>query len=488
MRGLKLYERSDISILVIGDYMVDRYLYCDVSRISPEGPVPVAKVEHIEQRIGGAGNVALNIMALGCRCKVVTCIGDDVTGQQLVKALCDSGADISNIYYKPGRKTSQKTRIVAQNQQLLRCDEEEISGVGEDFLCYIQDHIDEIFQNTASVILSDYGKGVMTEKVTQFVITHATKLGIPVFVDPKGVNYDKYRGATVCTPNLKELGEATGYKRLEREEDVFQAALLLCAQENFAYVLVTRSEKGMSLVSNRLREKQDFPAVVQEVCDVTGAGDTVISTLAVCWASGYSLEQCCYIANAAASVVVSKFGAATASVDEINQVISFPRINRADSYKICDLEHLAGIVKQMHRIGKKVVFTNGCFDLVHAGHIASFWKARSYGDVLIVAVNSDDSIRRLKGVSRPIITLDYRMRLLEALEMIDFIIPFDNDTPQTLIEVIRPDVLVKGSDWKGKTVAGADILEKYGGQLEFVDLEQGLSTSSIIEKILTLNR
>lgn len=488
MFELKLEQRPDISILVVGDYLIDRYLYCNVCRISPEAPVPVAKVGRIERRIGGAGNVALNIIALGCQCKVVTCIGDDTAGQELIEALRQSGADISNVYCESGRKTGQKTRIVAQNQQLLRYDEEKITDVGDAFLCYVRSRTAEIFQNVAGVILSDYGKGVVTNELAQLMIEQATVRDVPVFVDPKGINYEKYQGAMICTPNLKELREAVGLKKLETEDEIFQSALMLCDQVKFDYVLVTRSEKGMSLISNYLKRKQDFPAVVQEVCDVTGAGDTVISTLAVCMAAGYSLEQCCYIANVAASIVVSKFGAATASVEEINRMMSFRNMIRTKPCKICSLEHLVGLTKQMQSEGKKIVFTNGCFDLLHAGHIASFWQARSYGDILVVAVNSDDSIRRLKGISRPIVALEYRMKLLEALEMIDFVIPFDDDTPQILIEAIRPDVLVKGSDWEGKAVAGADILQEYGGRVEFVKLEQGLSTSNIVEKILMLNR
>lgn len=487
MENLKLREYPDITFLVAGDFMMDRYLYSNVSRISPEAPVPVAKVLHSEQKIGGAGNVALNIRILGSGVKILTCIGQDETGDNLLAGLIQSGADVSCVCRDPLRKTSRKTRIVAQNQQLLRCDEEEIVDAGPEFIHYVQENGESIFSGVNGVILSDYGKGVLIPEVCHFLIGKAREKNLPVLVDPKGTNYRKYAGATVCTPNLKELTEASGGVVLDTEEKIQEAALSLCDEMGFSYLLATRSEKGMSMISGKTRTKRDFPAVVQEVCDVTGAGDTVISTFAVCMAAGYPVDDCCCFANIAASVVVSKFGAETASVDEINHVIA---LNDGQSIrrKICSLEEAVDYVQGLQRNSKRIVFTNGCFDLIHAGHIASFRKARSYGDALVVGVNDDASIRRLKGKSRPIMALSDRVRLLEALEMVDCIVPFSEDTPQILIEALRPDVLVKGKDWEGKEVAGAEFLREYGGSVVFIDLEEGLSTTAIVEKIRSSGR
>lgn len=478
MREVTMKKHPELCILVAGDFMIDRYLYSNVSRISPEAPVPIARVQHIEDRVGGAGNVSLNIMALGSRVKILSCIGRDAPGEELLDRLKTSGADVAHIYQDPARKTGVKTRIVAQNQQILRYDEEQIADIGEAFLRFVKRNLNAVFLNVQGLVLSDYGKGVLTAELSQLLIRTAKQAGIPVFVDPKGADYSKYSGANICTPNLKELAEASGQSHLLTEEEIRRSAFAICERFHIDDILVTRSEKGMSLISGATGEKSDFPAVVQEVCDVTGAGDTVVSAFAICMTAGSSLQDCCRLANTAASVVVSKFGAATASVEEVNAALQ-----SLHHEKICQQEQAAQYARQLQRSGKKVVFTNGCFDLVHAGHIASFRRARSFGDVLIVGVNSDSSIRRLKGPGRPIVSLENRLKLLEALEMVDYIVPFDEDTPQALIQAIRPDVLVKGKDWEGKTVAGADLLATYGGSVQFIDLEQGLSTTAIVERI-----
>lgn len=482
MGELRLREHPKITVLVAGDFMLDRYLYSSVSRISPEAPVPVARVMRTEEKLGGAGNVALNIRALGSGVKVLTCIGEDETARLLLSGLTEAGVDISCICRDPLRKTSRKTRIVAQNQQLLRCDEEEAADVGQTFCQYLEEQAEAIFSGVDAVILSDYGKGVLTPAVCRFLIRQAKARKVPVLVDPKGADYQKYTGATVCTPNLKELTEAGGMAALETEEEIRETALSLCRETGLAYLLATRSEKGLSLIDGERGTKQDFPAVAQEVCDVTGAGDTVISAFALCMVAGYPLEDCCRLANIAASVVVSKFGAGTATVEEIRRVIAL-RGERSGRRKVCSREEAADYVRQAQRSGKRVVFTNGCFDLVHAGHIASFCQARAQGDILVVGVNDDDSVRRMKGDRRPVVALENRMRLLEALEPVDCVVPFPEDTPQALIEALRPDVLVKGKDWEGKEVAGADFLREHGGRVVFIDLEEGLSTTAIVEKI-----
>ena len=482
---IKLNQLSEQHILVVGDFMLDRYLSGSATRISPEAPVPVVSVKKEMLKVGGAGNVALNIVALGSRVRALTTIGDDSFGAILASELYSRGVETDFLFRDSDRRTSLKTRVVAQNQQLLRYDEEAIIPAGETFSNYIIEKKEEIFQDISGVILSDYGKGVLTPEITQLVIRQAKQRNLPVFVDPKGTDYSKYSGADFCTPNLKELGEASGCTDLLEEETICAAALSvgrICSIEN---LLVTRSEKGMSLVACNTGEKRDYPAVAKEVSDVTGAGDTVIATFCLGVVSGFSMDICCEVANAAASIVVSKFGAATADISEIEAVMY--EATRVSRQKVHTQEEIKAIAESLHRNGKKVVFTNGCFDLVHAGHISSFSRAKAFGDVLIVGVNSDASIRRLKGEKRPIVDLKNRLKLLESIELIDYLVPFEEDTPQGLIEAIRPDVLVKGKDWEGKAVAGSDFLKSYGGRLEFIDLERGLSTTAIIEKILRAN-
>lgn len=488
MIDFKLKNDKDIKVLVVGDFMIDKYLHGKVSRISPEAPVPVAAVTHIDEKVGGAGNVALNIKSLGSSVRILTCIGTDDTGENLIKKMKQAVIDTNFVYRDCNRKTSVKTRVVAQNQQLLRYDEELVTDVGQEFLSFINSNADNIFDGICSVIFSDYGKGILTNDVSQELIKQAKKRNIPVLVDPKGSDYSKYSGATMCTPNLKELTEAACTNDLKTEDEILNAAYKLSNENNIQYILATRSEKGMSLICKDRLEKRDFPAISKEVCDVTGAGDTVISTMAVCMGLGYSLDYCCKLANISASIVISKFGAATATVDEINDTIHRYYSKDIFGKKICTQDEIIKYIQHDKSIGRKIVFTNGCFDLVHAGHISSFRQARSFGDVLIVGVNSDESIRRIKGETRPIVSLENRMKLLEALEMIDYIVPFYEDTPQDLIEKIKPNILVKGKDWEGKVVAGADFLKENGGEVKFIDLEKGLSTTSIIEKILSANK
>lgn len=479
---LKLLDRlPGQHILVAGDFMLDLYLSGSVSRISPEAPVPVVHVRDRSIKVGGAGNVALNIVALGGKVRALTVIGEDDGGSMLIEKLTEQSVDTRFILQDASHVTSLKTRIVAQNQQILRYDEEEINAAEDSIAEKIITDIDRLFEGIHGVILSDYGKGFLTEAITSRLITEAKKRHLPVFVDPKGIDFGKYRGADYCTPNLKELSGAIGGALLTCEEEIQEAAISLCENCGLENLIVTRSEKGISYVNGKTHEKHDFPAIAKEVSDVTGAGDTVISTMTMACSAGIDIDTCCILANLAASIVVSKFGAAVATLDELREELSL--VKRVKESKQCSKQEIVEIVKSLQAQGQTVVFTNGCFDLVHAGHIASFRKAKEMGDVLIVAVNSDDSIRRLKGEERPVVMLENRMKLLEALEMIDYLVPFSEDTPQNLIEAIRPDVLVKGADWKGKKVAGEDFIKSYGGRIAFIDLEEGLSTTNLVAKI-----
>lgn len=477
----QLAKFDGLTVLVAGDFMVDQYLSGSCSRISPEAPVPVVHIKKTFDRLGGAGNVVRNLTALGAKTRVVMELGDDANAVLLLGQLRDLGTEL---YFAKKRKDIQtcvKTRILAQNQQLLRFDEETVVPVSAEYLAELQSKVDDLFSGVDVVILSDYGKGTITPEMAEFLINEAQRRAVPVTVDPKGADYTKYRGATVCTPNLKELTIASGQEQLETEDAIYQAAELVCQQAGIRYMLTTRSEKGMSLQERGAPVKKDFPVVSKEVIDVTGAGDTVISMFSLCYAAEFPLDVCCKLSNVAASIVVSKSGAATATRNEIVKVLTHCD---GKQLKIISREEVAHVVDRLRAAGKKIVFTNGCFDLVHAGHVSSFRQARAYGDVLILGVNSDASIKRIKGEHRPIVDQDSRLKLLEALDMVDYLVLFEEDTPQTLIEQICPDVMVKGKDWEGKAVAGGDFVRAHGGTVEFIELEQGLSTTRIIEQVL----
>ncbi|MCI8654228.1 MAG: D-glycero-beta-D-manno-heptose-7-phosphate kinase [Angelakisella sp.] len=470
---------SGQKVIVFGDFMVDEYLQGSVSRVSPEAPVPVVLVQKQSRRLGGAGNVVLNLKALGAQATAVGLIGADTNGDWLIGQLKASGVDASGILRTRGIVTCTKTRITAQHQQLLRYDCEVVQDAGRDFLSFLSAEINRLTAEACAVIISDYGKGAVTDQTAKIVISAARERAIPVIVDPKGKHYCKYTGATACTPNLKELKTAVG-RELHGEDDICQAGMELCQKCGIEYILVTRSEDGMSLIHGADGTKEDYPAIAKEVIDVTGAGDTVIAVFTLCFAAGAANSQCCTTANLAASIVVSKFGAATASVGEIRALL---QTTTKQHSKIVSKEEAVRTAAALHRQGKRVVFTNGCFDIVHAGHISSFRKAREYGDVLFLALNSDASVRRIKGDKRPIVTQEHRLTLLESISEIDYLVLFDEDTPETLIREIRPDVLIKGKDWEGKAVAGGDFVQEYGGQVCFIDLEEGLSTTNIINKI-----
>lgn len=469
-----------LKIVVMGDLMVDCYLNGTVNRISPEAPVPIVHVTSRDKRLGGAGNVVTNLNALGVQVSVVGYMGEDSQGCFLAQSLLEQGVDTRYLLPLNSRHTSTKTRVTAQNHQLIRYDEEEIIPAPAEFVSFLARIVEEALSDADAVILSDYGKGAITGETAQCVIESARRKGIPVVVDPKGSDYTKYAGANLCTPNIKELSEAAGYP-LITEGDIFQAGISICNQYKIDGVLATRSERGMSLIDGIKAIKQDFPAKAREIIDVTGAGDTVISVITSSMAAGASLEEGCRLANTAASVVVSKFGAATASAGEI---LNAAEAGDSRRHKVLSQKELADMVGALRARGNRIVFTNGCFDIVHAGHIVSFRKAKAMGDILIVGVNTDRSVRALKGLDRPINNQRNRLALLEAIEYIDYLTLFDSDSPEELIRSISPDILIKGMDWKGKPIAGADWVEAHGGTAAFIDLEEGLSTTAIIEKIL----
>lgn len=460
--------------------MLDDYIGGNVQRISPEAPVPVLDVKWESRKLGGSGNVINNLITLSAQARVLSCIGDDMDGAELIELLDKKGADVRFIMQSPEISTTTKTRIVARNQQVVRLDREVKGSYPDAFAEFVEKNIDSILEGIDVMALSDYGKGVLSERVCKTLVDGAKARKIPVFVDPKGKKWEKYTGATMCTPNLNELSEMCDVAlRQSMEEEIHRCALQLCEKFDFDYILITRSEMGMSLVS-RDGKKKDFPAVKKEVVDVSGAGDTVICAMLLGTAAGLETDDCCRMANLAASVVVSKFGTATVSLAELigSQLFSVGQ-------KIVKSSEVGYLANYLHECGKTIVFTNGCFDLIHAGHIYSLEQARSFGDVLIVGLNSDASVRRLKGETRPIARENDRAYALQSLAMVDYVVIFDDDTPEGIIREISPNVLVKGKDYIGKEVVGQNFVESNGGRVELLDLKPGLSTTAVIEKICT---
>ena len=450
------------NILVIGDLMVDHYLYGSVDRISPEAPVQVVKVKDEKLLMGGAGNVINNLLSLGCKVGVCSVIGDDEGGEFLKERLGQKGVVKEGWAIQKGRKTSHKTRVMASNQQIVRIDKEDsedISTASEETL-FLRTKIVLPFYD--AIILSDYGKGVLTDSLTKKLISLANEHNKPILVDPKGSDYSKYKGATLLTPNKKEATEATSIE-IKDDESLTKAIKKLKDECELKYSIITLSEDGIALYEDELLK---IPTVAKDVFDVTGAGDTVIASIAMSLANGKSIVEAIEFANKAAAVAVSHVGCYAVKKEDIE---SFE-----ESKKIVSLEKLLEVLPK----DKKIVFTNGCFDILHSGHVKYLKEAKSFGDILVLGLNSDASVKRLKGESRPVNEFNDRAEVLAGLEAVDFIVGFEDDTPYELIKAIKPDVLVKGGDYEGKEVVGSDIA-KETRLVRFVD---GKSTTNIIKK------
>ena len=473
----KLAQLKDKNVLVFGDFMVDKYIVGEVSRISPEAPVPVVEAVRESRKLGGAGNVINNIVSLSGKVRVIGCVGKEKEGDFIMKHFSEMGVDTRYFGQLESFVTIIKTRVVSKNQQFLRIDEEKKEPLVQGYYNYLKQNIEEILEDIDVVVISDYAKGAVTYEASQLLIKNARRKGIPVVVDPKGVDYSKYVGATVCTPNMKELASVCNVK-LENEEEIASRGGELCKEIELDYLALTRSEKGISLI-NQDGEKKDFPALAKEVIDVSGAGDTVVAVMALLLALHYEMDEICKIANIAASIVVSKFGTATVTINEL-----ICGVSKSGEFKYQDLNTMKYVVNDLKEKGNKVVFTNGCFDMLHIGHLQSFKEAREYGDVLIVAVNSDRSVKENKGDLRPIINEAARIEMVCALECVDYVVLLDEKTPEHIIKELEPDVCVKGEDWKNKKVPERDVIEGYGGKIEFVKLYEGYSTTKIIEKIM----
>ncbi len=466
-------------VLVFGDLILDRYVFGAVERISPEAPIQVLAVRREESRIGGAGNVACNVHALGARVDLVGAVGDDAAGRELRAEVATFVEDADAIFVDPSRPTSEKTRMVASAQQVLRVDREDARPIGSEIEAKVVESIERRVAQADLVVVSDYGKGFLTDAVLRRILDACRAHDRRVLVDPKGRDFEKYRGASLVTPNRLEAEQVTGLV-LDSPEALAEAGRKLTEDLDLEAALVTLGGEGMYL---HPCEGEPFRVAAQAraVYDVTGAGDTVVASLAVMLGGGVDLRDAIRIANAAAGVVVGKLGTALVTRREI-----LARLREGMPYhtaKDVPLDELADRLAAMRDEGRRVVFTNGCFDLVHAGHIHFLEFARAQGDCLVVGLNADSSIRELKGEGRPIQMLRERKRVLGALEMVDFVVAFEESTPIALIERLRPDVLVKGEDWRAKGVVGREVVEGYGGRVVLAPLVEGLSTTGIVERI-----
>jgi D-beta-D-heptose 7-phosphate kinase/D-beta-D-heptose 1-phosphate adenosyltransferase len=476
-----LFNRArQINALVIGDLMLDEYLWGKTERISPEAPVQVVDVNREDLRLGGAGNVANNLLAIGCKVCVCSVIGGDENGTILRRAFTGKGINIDGVFEDPMRTTSKKTRVLAANQQIVRIDRESKDAVHGEYEDRIVRFVLERADGWNVILVSDYLKGVLTPRVLSTVIETGKRLGIPVVIDPKGNDYSKYRGATILTPNRKEAETASRVPIID-EKSLDAGASSLLKAGDYEALLVTRSSEGMSLY---LKDGAitHIPTVAREVYDVTGAGDTVMANLALGLACGLGFADSARLANVAAGIAVGKVGTSTVSPLEIIGAISHEHTD--SDVKIKNLDVLVSIVEAEKKRGRKVVFTNGCFDLLHAGHVRYLQKARKFGDLLVLGLNSDASVRRLKGKKRPLIGEKERAHILAALDCIDYVVIFEEDTPIRLLEALKPSVLVKGGDYTPESVVGKDLVESLGGRVELVEFVDGKSTTNIIEKIL----
>ncbi|CAH9067783.1 Bifunctional protein HldE [Pseudoalteromonas holothuriae] len=476
MDFFRLQNLNQARILVVGDVMLDRYWLGDTARISPEAPVPVVKVNSLEDKAGGAANVAKNIAHLDGHVGLLGLIGEDDNGQSLTRIL-ENEKIASQLVSIEELPTIAKMRVISRHQQVVRLDLEE--PFTEQHSRLLLKRLEQVIDSYDFVLFSDYNKGALSS--IKDMIALAKSAGKTVLIDPKSSDLSLYRGADFITPNLNEFKLAGGL--LDSEDTLTQSARKLIADNGIGAMLLTRSEQGMSLISQT--EKYDFPAQVLEVSDVTGAGDTVIATLTTMLGAGMQPKDAVEVANIAAGIAVSKLGAATVSPEELSRKMGQYLRETGEHYQT-PFDDVFKHVAFAKKNGEKIVFTNGCFDILHAGHVRYLAQAKSMGDRLVVGLNNDESITRLKGPERPINSLHERAMVLSALASVDWVIPFgseaENDTPAKLIEQISPDTLVKGGDYKVEDIAGADFVLSQGGQVEVLAFLDGCSTSGIIAK------
>jgi D-beta-D-heptose 7-phosphate kinase/D-beta-D-heptose 1-phosphate adenosyltransferase len=467
-------------LLCVGDVMLDRFMYGHVDRISPEAPIPVFTMDKESRMLGGAGNVVRNLLSLDGEATFVSVIGDDSVGKQLTGLVGAEKRLVPYLITETGRVSTKKTRFVANGQQLLRSDHETKSMLQDSTAAQMLEIIVGEIPEHKAVILSDYGKGVLTASVVRATIDAAKAKNVPVFVDPKQRDVSIYAGATVLSPNLKELALTMGVDSFICEEAIIGAAQTLCNQHAFDYVLVTRGKDGMTLVNAKGLVKH-IPANAREVFDVSGAGDTAIATLAAAYAVGNDMAHAAELANLAAGVVVGRLGTAVVYRSDLTTAL-YTNQALEHQQKILPLNYAQDMVTSWKRDKLKVGFTNGCFDIMHAGHVSLLQDAKARCDKLVIGLNTDASVKRLKGESRPVNHELDRATLLAALSMVDLVVLFDEDTPIKLLEALKPDALMKGADYTKEQVVGWEFVESYGGKVELLPLKQGYSTTDIIKK------
>lgn len=479
-----LTKLAGTRVLCLGDVMLDRFVYGAIERISPEAPIPVLLVEREKAMLGGAGNVVANIAALGAKAVLVAGVGGDSAGAEVARLLGELGVE-AHLEPLEDRSTTVKSRFVCGGQQMLRVDREKnipVSATAESKIIAV---LEKIITTVGAVILSDYKKGLLTDRIVAETISIAKRHGKPVIVDPKGLDFARYKGASIITPNRKELETATSMKA-GSDDETRAAAMKIITGCDIGAVLATRSKDGMSLITADA-EPIHIPANVREVYDVSGAGDTVIATFAAAISAGVTLRSAALLANIAAGIVVGKPGTATARPDEIEKVLSSGYAMEKAAYarktKLTTKEGAGEQAERWRNRGFKVGFTNGCFDLLHPGHVATLRQAKAACDYLVVAINSDASVKRLKGSTRPVQNESARASILSAMEMVDAVVVFDEDTPIELLKAIRPDVLVKGGQYKLEEVVGYDLITSWGGKVVRAEMEEGFSTTNTISKM-----
>ena len=461
-------------VLTVGDAMIDRYWHGDAKRISAEAPIPVVEVKEIEDRLGGAANVALNVSTLGAESYLVAATGSDVAARELKDKLNASNIH-STLLKDPLKPTTIKVRLVSQNQQIVRADFEENFDISVESLVSAATNFDRI----DTVILSDYDKGLLADP--QALIKEYVSRKVPVLVDPKHKDFSLYQGATLVKPNINELRHAIG--SWDSEQDMIKKVKSLLEKFSWSAVLITRASDGMTLVE--LGAQTHFPARTRDVYDTSGAGDTVISVLGASVSSGFTLKDSVGLSNIAAGIVVGNFGVTSISGPELREEVS---LIEKQSYNQggMSVEQLVSAVRDSKAKGDRIVFTNGCFDILHAGHVNYLEEAKREGDKLIVGLNSDESVARMKGKGRPINTIDRRMKIIASLEVVDWVVCFDEDTPESLIELISPNVLVKGGDYSVDQILGSEHVRSSGGEVKVLSFIEDCSTSILVEKIRDL--
>jgi len=471
---LKELKEKNPNIIVIGDLILDKYLWGSCDRISPEAPVQIIDIDSDSYYLGGAGNVANNLISLGANVTILSVVGQCSTASKITDLLKTAKVNSKYIIFEENRRTSEKTRLISSQQQVIRFDRETLNDITEDS----QDNLIAIFSSIVNdydfVVLSDYGKGVLTEKLTQSIIKISKQNDVKLIVDPKGSDYSKYKGAFTITPNKKEAVMATGIN-ITDTESLTNALIQLKDNLKLDKSLITLSHDGIATYDKELKE---FPTSAIEVFDVTGAGDTVIASLAFALSSGLSFENAIKLSNLAAGVVVAKIGSATASIEEI---IEFESKLHKSSFEdhIKDRREIKTILDSNKILGKKIVFTNGCFDILHIGHVKYLQEAKRLGDILVVGINSDSSVRKLKGSPRPFNSEEDRSSIIASLESVDYVVIFDEETPEKLIKFLLPDTLVKGGDYQNQTIAGQEFVN----EVKLINFVEGKSTTSVIEKI-----